>query len=181
MRVSAAILFALVAPSAALSLRNVDAEEGISSDSSDSSSENLKIPGHSTIEYCPGKKSAGFFDLQRIDFAPNPPVAGQTLTVSFRGYAMRNIEKKAYFILKVEYGPHRLLWMKNSLCSQISAIDLKCPLREETELAITKTITLPKKIPSGNYTVTADVFSFRLIHYVKVVERIACLTTTIKL
>ncbi|KAG5919211.1 hypothetical protein E4U61_001052 [Claviceps capensis] len=175
MRVSAAILLALVALSAALSFRNVDAEEAISSN------ENLKIPGHSTIEYCPGKKSAGFFDFERMDFAPNPPVAGQALIVKFRGYTRRNIEKKAFFNLNVKYGLIRLLGLQGNLCSQISAIDLKCPLRAGTMLSITKTITLPKKIPPGNYTVTADVFSFRLIHYVQVVERIACLTTTIKL
>ncbi|KAG6298790.1 hypothetical protein E4U09_000503 [Claviceps aff. purpurea] len=175
MRVSAAILFALMAPSAALSFRNVDAEEGISSD------EDLKIPGHSTIELCPDKKSAGFFDIERIDFAPNPPVAGQALVVNFRGIVTRRIEKHAFYNMNVNYGLNRLLGMQGSFCSQITAVDLKCPLMLGRKLSITKTITLPKKIPPGNYTVTADVFNYRIIHYVKIIERITCVTTTIKL
>ncbi|KAG5939897.1 hypothetical protein E4U59_002795 [Claviceps monticola] len=175
MRVFAAILFTLVAPSAALSFRDVDAEKGMSSN------EDLKIPGHSTIELCPDKKSAGFLEFARIDFTPNPPVAGQTLTVKFKATLKRQIERGAFFNLNVKYGSIRLLGMQGSLCSQVTALGLKCPLMEGYIFFLTKTITLPKNIPPGNYTVSADVYSLRMIHYVRIEERIICLTTSIEL
>ncbi|KAG6052769.1 hypothetical protein E4U17_005429 [Claviceps sp. LM77 group G4] len=166
MKVSAAILSALVAPSAALSFWNVDAQKGISSN------EDLKIPGQSPLEYCPDKKSEGYIKIYRIDLAPNPPAVGKDLVIKATGSVMRSIENGAYIDLTVKYGLIRLIATKADLCEQIGEVDLKCPLNPG-DISIIKTVKLPNEIPPGTYTVTADVFSAR--H-----ERITCLTTTVK-
>ncbi|KAG5992913.1 hypothetical protein E4U52_002444 [Claviceps spartinae] len=166
MRVSAAILSALVAPSAALSFWNVDAQKGISSN------EDLKIPGQSPLEYCPDKKSEGYIEIYNIDLAPNPPAAGKNLIIKATGAVKRPIENGAYIDLTVKYGLIRLLTTRADLCDKIGEVDLKCPLNPGN-MQITKTVELPNEIPPGTYTVTADVFS---AHH----KRITCLTATVK-
>ncbi|KAG5936338.1 hypothetical protein E4U60_002644 [Claviceps pazoutovae] len=166
MRVSTAILSALVAPSAALSFWNVDAQKGISSD------EDLKIPGQSPLEYCPDKTSEGYIKIESVDLAPNPPAAGKDLVIKANAHVTKTIEKGAYIDLTVKYGLIRLLATKADLCEQIGEVDLKCPLKSGV-MSITKTVTLPNEIPPGTYTVTADVFSAS--H-----KRITCLTATVK-
>lgn len=69
MRVSAAILSAIVAPCTALSLWSDDARRGVSPN------EDLKIPGESPLKHCAGKKTDGYIEINSIDLTPNPPSA----------------------------------------------------------------------------------------------------------
>ncbi|KAG5989415.1 hypothetical protein E4U43_004506 [Claviceps pusilla] len=197
MRLSTAVLSALVAPSAALSFWNVDAQKGISSH------EDLKIPGESPLEYCPNKKTDGYIEINRVDLLPNPPAAyvlfslfsrrlqrkktsrphfssslthnvldsGKQLVIKANGTVKKAIEKGAYIDLTVKYGLIRLLTTTADLCEQMGEVDLKCPV-EPGERVITKTVELPKEIPPGTYTVVADVFTAKK-------ERITCLTATV--
>ncbi|KAG5992190.1 hypothetical protein E4U54_003718 [Claviceps lovelessii] len=165
MRLSTAVLSALVAPSAALSFWNVDAQKGISSN------EDLKIPGESPLEYCPNKKTDGYIEINRVDLLPNPPAAGKQLVIKANGTVKKAIEKGAYIDLTVKYGLIRLLTTTADLCEQMGEVDLKCPV-EPGERVITKTVELPKEIPPGTYTVVADVFTAKK-------ERITCLTATV--
>lgn len=57
------------------------------------------------------------------------------------------------------------------LCKEIKNVDLECPI-EKGDIAIVKSIDLPKEIPPGKYTVNADVYS-------KDDEHITCLTATV--
>ncbi|KAG6027772.1 hypothetical protein E4U19_006435 [Claviceps sp. Clav32 group G5] len=160
MRVSAIILSALVAPSAALSFQNVDAQRDIPSN------EDLKIPGHTPIEYCPNKKSEGYIKLISIGFSGG--------VLAFTARVTRIIEKRAYMDLTVKYEGIRLLGTTTDLCQQITEVGLRCPLRYG-EISFTRAVTLPNKknIPPGTYTITADIFS--VSH-----SRITCLTVTVK-
>ncbi|KAG6007752.1 hypothetical protein E4U21_005591 [Claviceps maximensis] len=165
MRVSAAILSALVAPSAALGFWNLDAQKDVSSNG------DLKIPGESPLEHCPNKKTEGYIEINRVDLLPNPPAAGKALVIKANGTVKKTIEKGAYVNLTVKYGLIRLLTTKADLCEQMGEVDLKCPV-EPGERVITKTVDLPKEIPPGTYNVVADVFTAKD-------ERITCLTATV--
>ncbi|KAG5984517.1 hypothetical protein E4U55_004413 [Claviceps digitariae] len=165
MRVSTAVLSALVAPSAALSIWNVDAQSGISPN------QDLKIPGESPLEYCPNNKNDGYIEIKRVDLLPNPPAAGKQLVINAEGTVKKTIEKGAYINLTVKYGLIRLLKTTADLCEQMGEVDLKCPV-EPGERVITKAVELPKEIPPGTYTVVADVFNAND-------EPITCLTATV--
>ncbi|KAG5966225.1 hypothetical protein E4U58_002574 [Claviceps cyperi] len=171
MRVSAAILSALVALSAALSFRDVHSQEDISSN------EDLKIRGQSFLEYCPDKKTDEFLKIESIHLTPNLPVAGKDLSIEANLFLTRTIEKGSYFYLTVNYGLVRLLVTKADLCQQIGGfrkVDFRCPYKPGSgTMFITKTLALPKEMPLGTYTITADVFS--VSH-----RPITCLTATVK-
>ncbi|QPH15915.1 hypothetical protein C2857_000443 [Epichloe festucae Fl1] len=166
MRVSAAILSALVAPSTALSLWSGDAQKGISPN------EDLKIPGESPLKHCAGKKTDGYIEINSIDLSPNPPSAGKELVIKANGTVKKTIEEGAYIDLTVYYGLIRLLTTKADLCEQMGEVDLECPV-EPGDRVITKTVELPKEIPPGNYRVVADVFTANG-------ERITCLTASVE-
>lgn len=63
-----ACLTACLAPAAALSVLNGKAPELTISD-------DLKIPGDSPLEFCPGDHAADLIKIDRVDLAPNPPKA----------------------------------------------------------------------------------------------------------
>ncbi|KAG6034930.1 hypothetical protein E4U41_006294 [Claviceps citrina] len=166
MRVSAAILAALAAPSAALSLWSGDAQKGVSPN------EDLKIPGQSPLEFCAGKKTDGYIEINSVDLSPNPPAAGKQLVIKAHGSVKKTIEEGAYIDLTVKYGLIKLLSTKADLCEQMGEVNLKCPV-QPGERVITKSVDLPKEIPPGTYTVIADVFTAKD-------ERITCLTATVR-
>lgn len=165
MRPSVAVLSALVAPSAALSIWGGGVRKGISPN------EDLKIPGESPLEYCPNKKADDYIEIKSVDLSPNPPAAGKALVIKAKGTVKKIIEEGAYVDLTVKYGLIRLLNTKADLCEQMGEVDLKCPV-EPGDRVISKTVELPKEIPPGTYNVVADVFTAGG-------ERITCLTATV--
>ncbi|KAG5992914.1 hypothetical protein E4U52_002445 [Claviceps spartinae] len=171
MRFFAAILSALVVPLAALSIRDIDFEKGISPN------KDMKLPGQSLIEHCPGKKTEEFIKIERF-LVPKLPAAGKDFVYTTTVYLNRVIEKKAYMELTVHYGLIRILGMKLDFCQQLGGfrkVDyFKCHYRPfGMPHTITKTLTIPSDIPPGTYTVIADVYT--VDH-----ERIICLTATVK-
>ncbi|KAG5957966.1 hypothetical protein E4U13_007707 [Claviceps humidiphila] len=172
MRISVAILSALVVPLAALSIRDVDSPEDVSPTKDD-----MKLPGQSLIEHCLGKKTEEFIKFERF-LVPKPPVPGKDFVYTTTVFLQKTIEKKAYMELTVHYGLVRILGMKLDFCQQLGGfrkVDyFKCHYRPfGIPHTITKTLTIPRDIPPGTYTVVADVYT--VDH-----ERIICLTTTVK-
>ncbi|KHN96039.1 phosphatidylglycerol/phosphatidylinositol transfer protein precursor [Metarhizium album ARSEF 1941] len=166
MRFSVTALSALLVPSAALSFFNGESQRGITSN------DDLKIPGESPLEHCPGREGNGYVEIKRVDLLPNPPAAGRDLIIKATGNVNKTIEDGAYIDLVVKYGLIRLLKTRIDLCEQMGEVQLKCPL-ERGERVITKTVKLPKEIPPGTYNVEADVFTAGQ-------DRITCLTATVK-
>ncbi|KAF4947494.1 hypothetical protein FSARC_13957 [Fusarium sarcochroum] len=159
-----ACLTACLAPAAALSVLNGRAPDVTISD-------DLKIPGDSPLELCPGDHSADLVKIEKVDLAPNPPKAGQELLIKAKGSVKQKIEEGAYVLLTVKYGLIRLISTKADLCEQIGNVDLKCPV-EAGDIEVTKSVDLPAEIPSGKYTVLADVFTVDDV-------QITCLTATV--
>ncbi|KAF5666030.1 phosphatidylglycerol phosphatidylinositol transfer [Fusarium heterosporum] len=134
-------------------------------------SDNLKIPGDSPLELCPGDHSADLIKIDSVDLSPNPPKAGQELLIKAKGTVKQKIEEGAYVLLTVKYGLIRLISTKADLCEQIGNVDLKCPV-EAGVVEVTKSVDLPNEIPSGKYTVLADVFTVDDV-------QMTCLTATV--
>ncbi|KAK2041554.1 ML domain-containing protein [Colletotrichum somersetense] len=120
--------------------------------------DDLKVPGDSPLELCPKSHTDDIVKIESVDLAPNPPQAGKELVIKASGVVKQPIEKGAYVLLQVKYGLIRLISTKADLCEQIENVDLECPIEKGT-LSITKSVELPAEIPSGKYTVFADVYT----------------------
>ncbi|KAL2754396.1 hypothetical protein ACRALDRAFT_2043389 [Sodiomyces alcalophilus JCM 7366] len=134
--------------------------------------DDLKIPGDSPLELCPGAHENDIIHIERVDLAPNPPEAGEDLVIKAVGTVHQTIEDGAYVLLQVKYGLIRLISTKADLCEQVGNVDLKCPI-EKGDLSLTKSVSLPAEIPPGKYTVIADV-------YTADDEPITCLTASVQ-
>lgn len=66
--VVACLTAGLVAPAAALSVHNGRAPDVIAND-------DLKVPGESPLELCPGEHGKDLVEIKSVDLAPNPPQA----------------------------------------------------------------------------------------------------------
>ena len=58
--------------------------------------------------------------------------------------------------LTVKYGLITLIHQTADLCDEITAVDLKCPLKKGN-MSMTHEVKIPKQVPKGKYTVIADV------------------------
>lgn len=125
------------------------------------------IKGNSSLRYCDYSKS-DVLVIEHINLIPNPPEAGQNLTIEAAGVFLKDVEEGAYVLLDVRWNLVRLLHRPVDLCEQVENVDLHCPLKKG-ETVIRKTMELPKRIPGGTYNVRADV-------YTKDDEKIVCLT-----
>lgn len=74
--------------------------------------------------------------------------------------------------LQVKYGLITIIRQTADLCDTVKNVDLECPL-DEGETKLSKDVDLPKQIPPGKYTVTADV-------YTKDEEEVTCLQATVE-
>ncbi|KAL0933214.1 phosphatidylglycerol phosphatidylinositol transfer protein [Colletotrichum truncatum] len=118
----------------------------------------LKVPGDSPLELCDKDHNSDIVKIDSVDLSPNPPQAGKELVIKASGTVKENIEQGAYVLLQVKYGLIRLISTKADLCDQIENVDLECPI-EKGALSIVKSVELPNEIPSGKYTVLADVYT----------------------
>ncbi|KFY90649.1 hypothetical protein V500_05054 [Pseudogymnoascus sp. VKM F-4518 (FW-2643)] len=131
-----------------------------------------KIPGVSPLEHCSAEFAGDILTLEHVNLNPNPPLAGQTLTIEALGTFKEPIGKGAYVVIQVKYGLIKLLSTTADLCEQIKEVDLECPI-EAGQTKITKEVELPAQIPPGKYTVTADVFT-------EDDRQITCLSATVQ-
>ncbi|KAA8564375.1 hypothetical protein MFRU_013g00120 [Monilinia fructicola] len=116
------------------------------------------VPGNNPLTYCKADHSSDILQLDHVNLDPNPPTAGNKLTIEAVGTLSQKLEKGAYVILQVKYGLIRLINMQQDLCDQVSNVDLNCPI-DEGKITITKDVDLPKEIPPGTYSVFADAYT----------------------
>lgn len=160
-------LFSLVLPLLArgTSIFRSNSQQLLTSDDDD-----LSVPGDNPLYYCSSDDKA-ILTIDHVDLSPNPPEAGKNLTIEAKGTLSEDIEDGAKVHLQVKYGLIRLINQEADLCKQVEHVNLECPLKHGTT-NITKTVDIPKQIPPGKYTVTADVFT-------KDGDKITCLTASV--
>ncbi|THV49468.1 hypothetical protein BGAL_0193g00070 [Botrytis galanthina] len=116
------------------------------------------VPGNNPLTYCNADRSSDILSLDHVNLNPNPPTAGNKLTIEAVGTLSQTLEKGAYVHLQVKYGLIRLISMTQDLCDQVSNVDLSCPI-DAGKIIITKDVDLPNQIPPGKYTVFADAYT----------------------
>jgi len=149
---SAFTLFTLSTAVASASLPLFGGQEVISGEDSD-----LSVPGNNPLNFCQATAD-DILTIDHVNLKPNPPAAGQTLTIEASGIFNETVEEGAYVNLQVKYGLIRLINQKADLCDQIKNVDLECPI-EKGKVVLTKDVDLPNEIPPGKYTVLADVYT----------------------
>lgn len=104
-----------------------------------------KVPGRSPVEIC-SLPSEDLLEIEYLDLTPNPPLAGQNLTMEAMGFLKTPIKEGAYANFEVKYGLIKLLSGTADLCEKAAEVDLECPI-EEGELKVEKMVKLPSQIP----------------------------------
>jgi len=116
------------------------------------------VPGQNPLTHCQAMVDDDILILDHVNLIPNPPVAGATLSIEAVGTLKEQVEEGAYVDLSVKYGLIKLVNTQANLCEQVSNVDLTCPI-EKGKTTIKKDVDLPKEIPPGTYTVTADAYT----------------------
>jgi hypothetical protein len=105
-----------------------------------------KVPGQSPLEFCPPSPFGDLVTFKYVKLTPNPPVAGQNLTIDGEATLKAPIEEGAYAQVEVKYGLLKLLDVTVDLCENAVKVDLQCPI-EKGDVAIHKVVRLPSQIP----------------------------------
>ena len=108
--------------------------------------DSTKIPGKSPVELCSLSPDDDLVDIKYINIAPNPPEAGQNLTIDAMAYLKTTIDEGAYANFEVKYGFIKLLSGTADLCEKAAEVDLQCPI-EKGEVRLHKVVGLPSQIP----------------------------------
>ncbi|KAF1913112.1 ML domain-containing protein [Ampelomyces quisqualis] len=132
--------------------------------------EEYKVPGDNPLYFC-GDPVDDILKIEKADIDPNPPKAGEKLTIKATGKFKDKVEKGFKMHLQVKYGLITLINQEADGCDTIGKADLECPL-DKGEMTLTKDVDIPKEIPPGTYTVLADV-------YTEDGDKITCLTAKI--
>jgi len=117
----------------------------------------LDVPGKNPLTFC-ADPSTYILDIDYVNLSPNPPIPGQNLTITASGTFSKDVEPGATVALVVKYGLITIVRTVADLCDQIGNVDLSCPLKKGPMNA-TKEVAIPKQVPKGKYTVTADVMT----------------------
>ncbi|MCJ1277202.1 Phosphatidylglycerol/phosphatidylinositol transfer protein [Puttea exsequens] len=115
------------------------------------------VPGDNPLVFCLADTSNDILKIENVDLSPNPPRAGEALSIKANGNFTEVVGEGAYILLQVKYGLIRLINQRADLCEQMKNVDEECPLSGQK--TITKDVELPKEIPPGNYQVFADVLT----------------------
>jgi ML domain len=108
--------------------------------------DSTKVPGKSPVELCSLSPSDDLVEIKYINVAPNPPLAGQNLTIDAMGYLKVDIEEGSYANFEVKYGFIKLLSGTADLCEKASEVNLTCPV-EKGQVKVQKIVELPSQIP----------------------------------
>ena len=84
--------------------------------------------------------------------------SGTNLTITASGTFSKDVEQGTKVLLQVKYGLITLIKQEADLCDQIGNVDLECPLKKGP-MTLTKQVKIPKEVPKGKYTVSADVYT----------------------
>jgi len=143
---------------------------GSSNDQLHLADDDFNVPGKNPLQFC-SDPTEDLLTIENVDLDPNPPEVGQNLTIVAKGTLNEDIEKGAKVHLQVKYGLITLINQEADLCDQVKNVDLECPL-EKGPMELTKVVSLPNQIPTGKYTVLADVYTVDK-------KKITCLTATV--
>ena len=108
--------------------------------------DSTKVPGESPVELCSLSPDDDLVDIKYIDLTPNPPLAGQNMTMEALGVLKVGIDEGAYANYEVKYGFIKLLSGTADLCEKAAEVDLECPI-EKGEVKVQKLVELPSQIP----------------------------------
>jgi hypothetical protein len=108
--------------------------------------DSTKVPGKSPVEICSLSPSDDLVDIKYINITPNPPEAGQNLTIDALAYLKTAVDEGAYANFEVKYGFVKLISGTADLCEKAVDVDLQCPIGEG-EVRINKVVKLPSQIP----------------------------------
>ncbi|KAL9047326.1 MAG: hypothetical protein Q9214_000068 [Letrouitia sp. 1 TL-2023] len=116
----------------------------------------LSVPGDNPLTFCANPTNY-ILTIEYVDLDPNPPQKGKNLIIKAKGNFTEEVDRDAYINLSVKYGLITLVNTRADLCDQMEAVDEECPLLGVREF--TKEVSLPKEIPTGTFTVLADVYT----------------------
>ncbi|KAG8168404.1 hypothetical protein KVR01_001153 [Diaporthe batatas] len=112
------------------------------------------IPGQNTLNLCKGEHSHDAVVIDQVDFIPNPPKKGQSLTVAAAGTVTEAIVPGAVVEVKVHFIGSQIYHHKFDICDELGRLGHKCPL-ESGQYHFNKTFDVPKKVPHGTYQLWA--------------------------
>ncbi|KAJ4291695.1 Phosphatidylglycerol/phosphatidylinositol transfer protein [Kalmusia sp. IMI 367209] len=118
--------------------------------------EDFKVPGDNPLYFCADPKEY-ILKIENVDLSPNPPLPGETLSITAKGDFKEEIEEGSKMHLTVRY--NNLITLINQdadTCETVKKADLECPLKKG-EMKLTKDVDLPQQIPPGKYDVKAEV------------------------
>jgi hypothetical protein len=108
--------------------------------------DSTKVPGKSPVEICSLSPDEDLVEIKYINLTPNPPQAGENLTIDAMGVLKVPIKEGSYANYEVKYGFIKLLTGTADLCEKAAEVDLECPIKEG-EVKLDKLIELPSQIP----------------------------------
>jgi hypothetical protein len=120
--------------------------------------ESFPVPGDNPLLHC-ANPAGDILSIESVDLFPNPPVAGQTLTIKANGTVHETIEQGTTVLLDVKWNNViTLIHQTVDFCEQIKNVDLECPL-EKGFMELEKQVEMPSQIPKGTFSILADVLT----------------------
>jgi len=129
------------------------------------------VPGNSPVLTC-SEQDDNILDVEIIDLAPNPPLAGERLLITATGVLREDLRNGSTVDVILKYGFITLYKNTLDLCENAGQIDMKCPVRAG-EYVLSKSVDIPKQIPPGMYIVIANA-------HTEDGRPITCLTATVR-
>jgi len=117
----------------------------------------LSVPGKSPLRYC-DKPDDNILEIYEVNLDPNPPKAGENLTIVATGTLKEDIEEGAEATVEIKYGYVRLPPQKIDICESIRALNKTCPIKKG-DIEISTVVKLPDQVPPGKYWVKANAYT----------------------
>jgi hypothetical protein len=118
---------------------------------------NSQFLANNCRQYC-ADPTDYILSIDKVNLDPNPPTPGCNLTIEAAGTFSKYVGAGAKVFLQVKYGLITLIKQEADLCDQIGNVDLSCPLKKGP-MSFTKSVNIPAQVPTGKYTVIADVYT----------------------
>jgi ML domain len=137
--------------------------------------EDSKVPGKNPVEICSLSPAEDLVTIKYINITPNPPLAGQNLTIDAVALLKTKVTEGSYAQFEVKYGFVKLLSGTADLCEKATEVELECPVGPG-EVHIQKTVQLPSAIPPVLSTILV-----RLTYRASIKLRLTCTLPTTNL
>ncbi|KAF8901778.1 ML domain-containing protein [Mucidula mucida] len=95
--------------------------------------------------------------LESIAVSPDPPKAGEDLTVTVRALVTEAVEEGAYAEVIVKLGRVKILTTTFDICEE-ARYDVSCPMRKGPHIVV-HTVALPNDIPRAKFTVDINAYT----------------------